>query len=192
MASAYSHAPRPHYDELEQSVFKLQKENNELREKYATALKLLQLYRSRAELSLSGSKRREDTHARMQTDVRPPSDHFISKSPPPAEEKKDILSRYLEIQQARRSSEQPLRDISPKAKKTNMWRERLLRMNSISPRKELRVESVSPKTVTCPDLPQNEVFQLAEKLNSGEFRLPDQPECPEEISQLLSSFSLKS
>ena len=69
-----------------------------------------------------------------------------------------------------------------KEKISNVWRERLLRMNSLSPRKE----SSRPKT--SGHIHNREVLDLAEALNSGEFRLESDPgENVQEISDLLSS-----
>ncbi len=69
-----------------------------------------------------------------------------------------------------------------KEKITNVWREKLLRMNSLSPRKEpTRLKTSGP-------IHNRDVLDLAEALNSGEFRLDtDNGECVEEISDLLSS-----
>lgn len=69
-----------------------------------------------------------------------------------------------------------------KEKITNVWREKLLRMNSLSPRKEpTRLKTSGP-------IQNRDVLDLAEALNSGEFRLDtDYGECVEEISDLLSS-----
>jgi hypothetical protein len=70
-----------------------------------------------------------------------------------------------------------------KEKVTNMWRERLLRMNSISPRKERTVEPAR-------DQKPIEVLELAEALNSGEIRLEPSTnqveDSFEDISELLS------
>lgn len=69
-----------------------------------------------------------------------------------------------------------------KEKITNVWREKLLRMNSLSPRKEpTRLKTSEP-------IFNRDVLDLAEALNSGDFRLDtDHGECMEEISELLSS-----
>jgi hypothetical protein len=60
-----------------------------------------------------------------------------------------------------RNSDNP--EAIPKDKVTSMWRDRLLRMNSISPRKE------HPKKEDKPP----DIFELAEALNSGEIRLEE-------------------
>ena len=168
---------RPYYDELEHEVDRLREENVELREKYARALNLLRLYKSRAELCIS----------KPRTKMACDSPSLAPDSPVHSPDRNgDLLSRYLEITQARRSSEQPLRSLSPKARKTNMWRERLLRMNSISPRKDSRSRERTKVIHAAEEVPHEDELHLAEKLNSGKFNLPDPPESPGEISELLS------
>jgi hypothetical protein len=96
-----------------------------------------------------------------------------------------FLLRQYKFQAERSTLPDPTRenDLSPTSvtekeqKVTNVWRERLLRMNSISPRKEREIES---RPV--------EVLELAEALNSGEIRLESKrEENVDEISELLSN-----
>ena len=71
---------------------------------------------------------------------------------------------------------EPLQQFS-KEKPTSVWKDRLLRMNSISPRKEPR-KPEEEKPV--------EVLELAEALNSGGIRLSPHQADQEDISSLLS------
>jgi hypothetical protein len=86
----------------------------------------------------------------------------------------DLLRRYKQHVELNLSHAQPDEKEPPQTKVTNMWRERLLRMNSLSPRKE-------------PVRKQEDVLELAAALNSGDFQLnplQNSQDNLEEISKL--------
>ena len=183
----------------------LERENEELRLKYSRALQLLSIYKSRAEQALA-----DPDKGRLSPVSQPvPSVKTSPTSIPhnvesvtatevqPPVNKRTLLMRYLELhdsetaEKAAASRATQDASISSKPKVNRMWRDRLMGLKSTSPKTEFR----SPLPIPAPIV--NEALDLAECMNSGEFKwmqlgdiaaktVEEEPDRIEEISHLLS------
>jgi FtsZ-binding cell division protein ZapB len=159
----------------QQRIHELERENEELRNKYNRALTLLSMYKDRTRDFIDSKG------------VQAPVEEKPEEVKPQVVNKRSLLMRYMELQEGDKSH----RDRSSSSESRgaliseprNVWKDRLLGLNT-SPKKMGKSRDEEPP---------NEVFKLAETLNSGKIDLTrmDRPERDDKSSIEEISFLLK-